>query len=510
MKKQSIYLGLSVILFTHVALAQQPGDLDLAFGTDGIATYHISDSEDQIVKLLVQTDGNILCLGKTQASLQVGNIFLTRFLTSGEMDASFGQDGVTVIDPSTGIDVGNDMVIQGDGRIVVAGYASPQIGIGPLLARFNANGQLDNSFGDNGIVVINTLEFAIIQKVEILQNGKLLCIAKVGDDIALFRFVSDGTWDQSFGIGGIVIVDIGSEYHTCTDLMVVENSGFFVSGSSGLVVTEQAALVCKFLADGTLDSDFNSVGWSEFTVNQSYLTNQARHIGMTLAGDLIVAGDLYGSSSGEGFVTRLNSGGPIDMTFGNAGVFGVELGTGYDLMNAMTLQPDEKILFSGGTSDIGSENDFFVLRINEDGSPDPTFGDNGVVITEVSSGNNQINDMKLQPDGKLVVGGTARIGNNDEIVLARYHTGLNTSVKEPSHEGRLSLYPNPTSGTLTITAETGLDYVELLDALGSTVLTTWTINTDHLQLDLSDLPDGMYLLRASDGKQITSQKVVKQ
>ena len=127
----------------------------------------------------------------------------------------------------------------------------------------------------------------------------------------------------------------------------------------------------------------------------------------------------------------------------------------------------------------------------------------------MSPDNDRINDMVLQPDGKLVVAGTARVGTNDDIAIARYHTGINTSVAEIGAESNLSVFPNPAVNQLTVTSEKTLNNVELLDALGRTVLTQ-TSNANRFQLDLSQIPSGIYLLRATDGERMFTQKVVKE
>ena len=503
----SVFIQLFIVSFS--GYAQLPGDLDITFGTNGIVTHDVSSLNDETIKVRLQNDNKILCLGKTQTGWQNDDIFILRLLPSGELDYTFGQNGVVLIEVSQRNDVGTDMILQNDGKILIVGYTTPPNNLNPLLIRLLPNGQLDDAFGNNGLFTIDIGLLSTLQRVELLQDDNILCLGQVGDDVAVFKFLSDGSLDISFGDGGKVILDTGSDYYTGTDLVVAEDTGFFVCGSSGISATEANALVCKFQSDGSLDQSFNLTGYKEFTVDQSYLINQASRISLIESNGLLVAGNLYESGSSESFVTRILSNGSIDITFGNSGFFNFDNGAGYDLLFDMIPQPNGKILLGGKTAGSGSDYDFFVLRTTENGSLDPTFGNNGVVITEVSPDDDGIADMELQADGKLVVAGTARVGTNDDIALARYHTGINTSVAEISTESKLSVYPNPAINQLTLVAENKLKNVQLLDAMGKTVLVQ-TVNSSRVIVDLSEVPSGIYLLRATDDKHTLLQKVVKE
>ena len=263
-------------------------------------------------------------------------------------------------------------------------------------------------------------------------------------------------------------------------------------------------IVCRFTDDGNLDDGFNTIGWVSLSVNPSFV-NLARNVAVTSDGKIIVSGSSYnGASESEVFAARLQSDGQVDASFGNGGIVLIDVGLGYDFADALVLQPDQKILLAGYTND-GTISNFDILRIDAAGTLDLAFGNNGVVITEVSVGDNGVNSMALQPDGKLVVAGSARMGTNDDIALARYHTGLNLSVNDRDEKPLFSVYPSPATETLNVRSEAKLQTIELIDALGKKVLTVRP-NSNRSQLDIAMLPSGIYLLRATDGQRLYTPK----
>jgi uncharacterized delta-60 repeat protein len=499
-----VFLATLKLLF-----AQQPGQLDSDFGVDGVVIEEVTTANDQIDKLLVLDDDKLLCLGRIQYGIQIGEIFLTRALPSGDIDETFGEDGMLFIDPTSGIDVGSDMLQLNDGKVLVTGHASPPGDLSPLFVMVNPTGTLDSSFGDNGIIVLDLPQMAIVQKVKQLPNDKLLCAGQYQNDIVVFRLLQDGTLDQTFGNGGLVIIDAGFDYYTCTDMVLGSGSDFFVCGSVGMSVTEGNVFICKLGQDGSFATDFNDNGWLELDIDPAYLINQAGRMSWTSENKLLVSGLLYDSNSGESFLTRIESDGSIDMGFGVNGFFRFDNGSGFDFVFSLLEQPDGKILLGGRTSGDGTVFDSFVLRTSADGMLDPMFGNNGLVVSDLSFGDDVFRHMALQSDGKLVVGGSAEVAGNDDIVLARYHTGLNISVDELSNEKLFSVYPNPTTEIVVLKTDQKLRELELIDGIGRIVLSE-KINSLQPMLNVSELAPGIYTLRASDGKRAFSQRVVKE
>ena len=118
--------------------------------------------------------------------------------------------------------------------------------------------------------------------------------------------------------------------------------------------------------------------------------------------------------------TPCGSAGSLDPSFGNGGFVSTQIGSPDDRANAVVIQPDGKIVTAGATlNQKGTTSDFALTRYNPDGSPDTSFGTNGYVITNFSTGSSYANALAIQPDGKIVVAGGAAFLSRDTTRTAR-------------------------------------------------------------------------------------------
>jgi uncharacterized delta-60 repeat protein/uncharacterized repeat protein (TIGR01451 family) len=193
------------------------GTLDTTFGTDGIVTTTFSGEDDRGYGLALQPDGKIVVAGYAYAGLARDDFALARYTITGTLDTTFGTGGLVTTSFTTGDDHGHAVILQPDGRIVVAGYAP---GAGPdfALARYTITGTLDTTFGTGGLV---TTDFANHDDraygLTLQSDGKIVAAghAETGitpiDDFALARYYNDGSPDSTFGTGGRVTVDFAGQ-----------------------------------------------------------------------------------------------------------------------------------------------------------------------------------------------------------------------------------------------------------------------------------------------------------
>src|SRR5262249_49582815 len=132
------------------------GTLDTTFGTKGKVTTDFAGNGDWAGGVAIQADGKIVAAGSAGDSSGPGTIGLARYNTNGSLDASFGNGGKVMISIRPGVstdDAAHAIAIQSDGKIVVAGFTfDPSFGRIFAVARYNANGSLDTSFGTGGSV----------------------------------------------------------------------------------------------------------------------------------------------------------------------------------------------------------------------------------------------------------------------------------------------------------------------------------------------------------------------
>jgi len=510
-----------IILLLHainseIGFAQLPGELDISFGNEGIITFgEASTRNNQGRSLALTEDGNIVVVGRVYgASGQDNDVIIAKVLTDGQLHSAFGDDGISVIDLGGTSDIGQDVLPDETGNLLVAAGNNASGSFESTLLSIDPLGNLDSDFGEGGIVNLSVDGTSSgLFKIIGDNSGGFIGGGTIYSPESLFyivRFDADGNLDEQFGNIGYQTVSV-APFHNVISGLVVHETGKITATSSGFDFIGQTEYrygqVWQLNSDGSSDTDFNGSGQLDIELSDSFTGVSGLH--RYDDGRLLIVGNAEVEGGFKMFALKLQADGTYDSDFGVGGVAWFENTTELSFgASAFVLQPDGKVIIGGfALNDIN--RDFFVMRIDGNGTLDQTFGDNGIVVTEVSTEFDAIADMALQVDGKLVVAGTARVGLKDEMALARYHTGLNISVLEFEAERQLMIFPNPVTDIFNVRSESELKHLELLDALGRSVLTR-TVSAAEVQLDLSALPAGIYLLRASDGTYIFNKRVVRE
>jgi uncharacterized delta-60 repeat protein len=236
------------------------GSLDLNFGVNG-ATSSFYDTSDQYLRknvngLLIQSDGKIVVESFGDSGYDGGSTSfnLTRFKSNGDLDSTFGVNGmVTTMIPTYNSPLG--LTIQADGKLLVTGRALVNSVYQLVLLRYNSNGTLDDSFGINGKVMTSTASSG--GAVCIQSDGKILVAGGIDTDFELIRFNINGTIDDSFGQNGLTKTDLGN-FETVKDITILPTGKILVTGYSrdysGLY--SDFAIV-RYNENGTLDKTFS-------------------------------------------------------------------------------------------------------------------------------------------------------------------------------------------------------------------------------------------------------------
>ena len=388
------------------------GDLDSSFGGDGVAAIVLKRGSASAVA--IQDDGAVVIAGTSGG--WPPRFTTARILNDGSPDTSFGGDGRVSITFAHG-SAASAVVIQSDGAIVVAGRQGHQIAV----ARYLTNGVLDPSFSGDGLFTFkfkNTSSAAI--DVGLLPNGDVLVGAEVlrsrGVLLGLVALAPDGTLDSSFGNNGRTTHLVGKTAQNAQIGAVAVNADGIVGAAS----TDSGVHVVRWTLDGTLDPAFGSGGIARIP----FLPGRyafPRDIAIDGSGGLAVAA----TDRGRGFLPkaallRLTPAGELDTSFSGDGIArgrgGINVGA------AVAIQGDGKIILAGGhCCGGGSEITYAVARFETDGSPDPTLGDDGTVLT--TAGGTQYTDtgatdVAIQQDGKIVTVGA--LGFSYGLAAVRY------------------------------------------------------------------------------------------
>lgn len=341
----------------------------------------------------------------------------------GDLDLTFNGTG-KVITPIGFDDGAQSIAIQSDGKIVVAGYDFSSSKYNFALVRYNTDGSLDMTFDGDGIVVTaigasTDVAFA----VAIQADGKIVVAGEsyngANYDFAVARYNADGTLDTTgFGTGtGKVTTPIGAGNDIAFSVAVQTDGKIVVAGYSRNGTDEDFALV-RYNADGSLDTGFNGTG--KVVTPTGAGNDHIYNIKIDSTGRIVAGGKI--GVNADFALARYNSNGSLDTAFDGDGILTTAFGAGDEIVNSVALQADGKIVAAGYASFPGTALDFALARYNTDGTLDLTFGGGtGKVTTAVTSSDDSINGIGFE-GAKILAGGFRfSVSGNHDFAVARYN-----------------------------------------------------------------------------------------
>jgi uncharacterized delta-60 repeat protein len=425
-----IVLGL---LMTQMMLAQPAraagGQLDGSFSGDGKVTTDFTSADDLVTAVVIQSDGKLLAAGWAGSISTNGARFaLARYDADGGLDDTFGGDGRV----TTNFDVGNEWVnavaVQSDGKIVaVGGYKKASSNNARFaLARYNPSGTLDTSFsGDGRVMTEFTTGYDYAEDVALQSDGKIVVAGGAGGltrgRFALARYGVGGGLDPTFGGDGRVVTEFNTGFDVADAIAVQDDGRIVAAGQSAPVRgSNYRFAIARYNPGGSLDSGFSGDGkvTTNFTTGYDYASDMA----LQDDGKIVAVGAAAGA--GERFaLAQYETTGALDNGFGGDGKVITNFNSGSDVATGVAVQSDGKIVAAGWSAPAsGPDYRFAVARYNPGGSLDSGFGGDGKITTNFTSGVDYASDVALQDDGKIVAGGRAR-GAGGRFALARYFAG---------------------------------------------------------------------------------------
>lgn len=441
------------------------GSLDSGFGIGGIAITQVSFLSTATA-IAIQPDGKIIAAG-TYHTGDFANIYhmvVARYHANGSIDSTFGTNGLAMPEPGFSEEI-NDMVLQPDGKIIVAGAIANDMPTGAesfMLARFNSNGTLDAGFGTSGVTTTSVNISSEIVDIALLPDGKIIAAGResLHDDppvpdhtnFAIARYTQQGILDNTFGTNGIVVTDVTTGAPDILHSMVVQPDGKIVAA---------------------------------------------------------------GASGNNHCLVRYQSNGSLDNTFGTSGKV---IRPGPPAVLHLALRNNGKLITACTMMDMVLSADFMLNGYLPNGATDTDFGLNGTVLTNfptlIPEGSNDLsNCILVAPDGKIVVAGSSDM----HVALARYTSDDETSVNNPLlHDLEIEISPNPFQSTMNLNWR-GSDKIMngelyLVNMLGQRVFSNAVaLKKGNNKIGVPNLASGNYILHitADDGKKL-SRKITKQ
>ena len=374
------------------------GALDTTFGAAGSVLINTQTTYAQACDVAVGADGKIVLLAMADQQN-----FIARLLPNGTLDSTFGTAGVqNVASPTTPVAyTGQSVLVAPDGKII---YLTNAISYDlTYMARLNANGTPDTTFGSSGSVSYNSNGFDGRALVWGPSGNFYMGGAEFGGWIGVAEFNSSGTLVSSFGSGGLAYNTFaGGRPLKIADAISIQTDGkILLAGRTGDAAydgTFDHAIVSRFNADGTVDTTFGAQG---ILIDSSSTMDIARSVTQLTTGQVAVGAQAVLDPRASRLLV-LTSTGQLDTTFNSTGTVNPAMpGTGSGPRSVTVSASLGKPLITG----IDANGDEALARYALNGTADSTFGTGRVTVAAASSGGDTGEQVLTLPDNSMLVAG---------------------------------------------------------------------------------------------------------
>lgn len=419
MKKSRWIVLLTLWIFVTLnirPISATQSTVDITFGIQGQVRTDLGGSYDWAYASVLQYDGKIVVAGVSN-SKGTYDFALVRYNSNGSLDQNFGNQGITLTDFNNSTDWAYAIVIQPDAKIIVAGTSNNHL----ALARYMPNGILDMTFGDKGLVTnsLRPLTTDIVHGITLQPDGKIL-IAGVTilstvtlnpeGDFLLARYLTNGSLDPSFGVGGISTTDFDTGSYDEANTLALQPDGAIIlggysnhRGSDALYGPDHLALA-RYTNNGSLDSTFADNG--KLVINGGSIKEAINSVIIAPDKTIIIGGFVNGEKRGDLFLARLQDNGKI------LNISITDLGTNSERISSLTFHLNGDII-AGGQVALHDYADFAIFRYDPKGHLED------VSIADFEGRESRIHSVLVQPDGKIVAVGQSET----DFALTRFIGG---------------------------------------------------------------------------------------
>lgn len=534
------------------------GKLDKNFGLNGKITPELNSYRAYAGAVSIMPDDKILVAGYSyQPHGQYSNYDFTllRYHTNGRPDSSFGNNGIVLTDFNNGTEgeIATEMVLQPDGKLIVAGTSrdfGEDQGIYRtrfICARYNTDGKLDSSFGEEGkqrfyFDVDAFDEEAVANDLAIDSKGRIIIAGyntsyTKGADAAIARCNPDGSPDLTFGKAGQVTTHIEGSNLYMRSLIIQPGDKIVLGGSiTGEYMSNERSILIRYTENGTIDNTFGDDGMIKN--NSISALNNCYSLALQPNNKIIAAG-----STGNAFyISRYDADGKSDYSFGkNGSIFSPMGSAGNSYVEKVNLFNNKIIL--AGYAYWSEDADLTLARYNNDLVLATTVQDFMVIKKDNTAllqwqtkteRNNDFFTIEKSPDGKdfISIGIVNSKGSSNYLQHYSFtdispKAGINYyRLKQTDADGyftyssvvqisfskniTIKLSPNPVHDLLTIEGLAATNDLFIMDASGKIAGKTIAVN-DIYKWDIQRLAAGVYYLVVQDNKKwLTSFKFIKQ
>lgn len=501
--KKTLLLGLSTLLVT-ISMAQNPGELDKTFGVDGFATDELYSKTGELFwDMMVLSDDKILGVGQTKGDEDT-DILIAKFMADGTLDTDFGKNGYLAIDLSIG---GNEsargIAELGNGQLLITGFVQNKETTDGYVARLNADGTLDASFGtSNGHTKFNTGDKTSAYGQVVLTSGTEIYVAGAAYvdgqlDIVLVKLTQGGGINESFASAGYATLDLDGNDQLRT--MDRKANGSFVFGGTTQKEESLLGFVAMLSQFGT-PATFGTDGSYTFDMGSGY--NEVNDLYVDENDYIVFTGDEGLFPNVNGFIQRLTPEGALDDSYASDGIMNSDPGSKTALLfKSVSTTPDGNIVAVGSFS--GESQSIYAMMTDASGKLVGDFGGNGDVIVPFKETPKMLQSTagSIQSDGGILLCGyyTSADTETENIFVTRI-SPLEDNTSSLGHRSNevITIYPNPASKAFRINTDQ-VSQVQLFTLQGQMVQ-AW--NRQAIYSLSENIASGTYLLKIENGSSI--------
>lgn len=401
-------------LKTSLLRYHSDGSPDTDFGNNGMAIADFGGAVRGQLSLLPQQD-NLLLIG----NINQDDILLGRCLADGSIDDTFGQDGSVVMDFGSEQIQPGQVVHLSDGRVI----ASAIMGNRFVLVRYLEDGAIDEAFGNAGRAIYNYPSYSYLSGVPLIRldsQGGIIASFYFQENIIsvtsrhVIRFHPNGIPDYTFGSNGLANLDFDQQAFYCSALSVLNDGKILLAGTYVNNIGTPFFAMARFHATGQADSTFGVFGKA---ISQTANNVWCHDMAVQPDGRIVLTGETEVSGYPRFVSARYLPHGFIDASFGQNGRADKAFPGEWAGLRKVIVQPDGKIVASGGVS-----GNLTLVRYLANGSLDSSFGVSGVYRNPGIRSHSLF--LNLQPDGSILISGQTILGPNNRPLLSFL---LNTS-----------------------------------------------------------------------------------
>lgn len=489
-------------------LFSQAGSLDNTFGNDGIVLTDLASSlefeEFHVKSVLTDNNNEIYVTGYIEKENNDTDIFIIKYNEAGELDSEFGNNGIRLYNLGEIREQINFAALQQNGKIVLVGRQSGEFTSYCMVMKINSDGSLDDSFANNGIFLTES-QTGVSVAMDSQNNYYVLGFSAENDyKYFTFKLNESGELDEDFGDMGYKVITVG-DYDYPVEIKLFNDHVFLYGESEFDSFTENlyfAPVLIKLNLDGSFDEDFGVEGIVVKPIDQvSQFVATSMEINET--GSIFISGMPILQNKYDFYVASFNQDGSVNANFGVEGAVVIDINSSHDMGWDLLLHEQSPIL--AGHTTLDSVSDFTLLKFDLNGNLSENFGENGIVKTDLN--NNSIDWARfstLYQMNKAIVAGTS----DEKIGIVRYWITNPLEVEDISIESKVQIAPNPTSNSFVINGlSQAQNKVEILDLTGKIIQEFKSVQNNQT-LNLGAITKGTYIIKINSNDKTETKKLI--